>query len=98
MKPENVQILDDGFGNQWEKCGKDCELEIVRPGKVQCEKENCPLYQRTMRIPEPAGYWVIPEENRKQPVADVPTWLERFEKRTLYGWTWEPYQPNDKRS
>ena len=30
--------LDDGFGNQWHKCelGKDCGLEIVRPGKTQC--------------------------------------------------------------
>lgn len=30
-------LLDDGFGNQWQKCGhKGCGLEIVRPGKVQC--------------------------------------------------------------
>lgn len=40
--PKTVQILDDGFGNQWEKCGEDCELEIVRPGKVQCERNTCP--------------------------------------------------------
>lgn len=31
--------LDDGFGNQWRKCGKaDCDLKIVRLGKVQCVK------------------------------------------------------------
>jgi len=30
-------MLDDGFGNCWEKCNKeDCGLEVVRPGKVQC--------------------------------------------------------------
>lgn len=29
--------LDDGFGNLWDKCrAKECDLEIVRPGKVQC--------------------------------------------------------------
>jgi hypothetical protein len=27
----------DGFGNYWLLCDrKDCALEIVRPGKVQC--------------------------------------------------------------
>ena len=32
-------LLDDGFGNVWEKCAfDDCALEIVRPGKVQCER------------------------------------------------------------
>lgn len=32
------EILDDGFGNSWRKCNKkNCALEIVRPGKVQCE-------------------------------------------------------------
>ena len=33
--------VDDGFGNVWE-CEKGytaavCKLEVVRPGKVQCE-------------------------------------------------------------
>jgi hypothetical protein len=42
----NDRLLDDGFGNVWEKCDhEDCALEIVRPGKVQCERceyENVP--------------------------------------------------------
>jgi DNA modification methylase len=29
--------VDDGFGNQWAKCGPDCAMQIVRPGKVQCD-------------------------------------------------------------
>ena len=34
--------LDDGFGNRWPKCGdSNCEMEIVRPGKVQCNREGC---------------------------------------------------------
>jgi hypothetical protein len=34
---EDSRLLDDGFGNIWEKClNEDCALEIVRPGKVQC--------------------------------------------------------------
>lgn len=29
--------VDDGFGNVWLLCGReDCDLDIVRPGKVQC--------------------------------------------------------------
>lgn len=32
-------LLDDGFGNVWEQCAYEpCGLEIVRPGKVQCER------------------------------------------------------------
>lgn len=32
-------LLDDGFGNVWEQCEYEpCGLEIVRPGKVQCER------------------------------------------------------------
>ena len=42
-KPEAVEILDDGFGNKWEKCSATCALEIVRPGKVQCTAEGCPF-------------------------------------------------------
>lgn len=39
---DESDFLDDGFGNRWEKCGPDCCLEIVRPGKVQCEADHCP--------------------------------------------------------
>lgn len=28
--------VDDGFGNVWARCSEDCEMEVVRPGKVQC--------------------------------------------------------------
>lgn len=29
--------ISDGFGSVWFKCHrKDCALEVVRPGKVQC--------------------------------------------------------------
>ena len=32
-----VMVLDDGFGNEWMLCDREpCDLEIVRPGKVQC--------------------------------------------------------------
>jgi len=29
--------IEDGFGNSWPLCKRDCALEIVRPGKVQCD-------------------------------------------------------------
>lgn len=36
-KPE-PRWIEDGFGNYWELCDReDCGLQIVRPGKVQCE-------------------------------------------------------------
>lgn len=33
--------VEDGFGSGWEKCHEDCGLQVVRPGKVQC---NCSFY------------------------------------------------------
>lgn len=31
------EIIEDGFGNGWEKCGRDdCDLQVVRPGSAQC--------------------------------------------------------------
>lgn len=36
-KATEVNTIQDGFGNQWAKCGHlKCDLQIVRPGKVQC--------------------------------------------------------------
>lgn len=40
------EVLDDGFGNRWVKCGPDCKLEIVRPGKVQCACDKNPELRR----------------------------------------------------
>lgn len=38
------KVLDDGFGNQWLMCAHPkCDLQIVRPGKVQC-KVQCSEY------------------------------------------------------
>lgn len=33
----NFGELDDGFGNTWPLCRQGCEMQIVRPGKVQCD-------------------------------------------------------------
>lgn len=34
-----VPMLEDGFGTAWQRCalGMQCRLQIVRPGKVQCD-------------------------------------------------------------
>ena len=42
QEPSNPNVLDDGFGNQWLKCSRPggCGLQIVRPGKVQCDCEQ----------------------------------------------------------
>lgn len=39
---EKDKYIDDGFGNRWNRLCPNCgaELEIVRPGKVQCS-EGC---------------------------------------------------------
>jgi hypothetical protein len=42
-------------------------------------------------IPDPAGYWEFPDGGY-QPVATVPSWVERVRKKVLYGLTWKPYQ------
>jgi hypothetical protein len=37
------RFIEDGFGGRWPKCEKpDCQLEVVRPGKVQCGDCECP--------------------------------------------------------
>lgn len=38
---EASPVLDDGFGNAWAKCGPECDMQIVRPGKVQCSGNHC---------------------------------------------------------
>ena len=30
------EYITDGFGNEWLKCGPDCDIKVVRPGKVEC--------------------------------------------------------------
>lgn len=34
----------DGFGSEWIRCGPNCDLQVVRPGKVQCNETDpsCP--------------------------------------------------------
>jgi len=45
-------LIDDGFGNSWPKCEQEnCELEVVRPGKVQCSSETCPRQVKADVLP-----------------------------------------------
>lgn len=32
--------IDDGHGNVWALCKPNCQMQIVRPGKVQCECDS----------------------------------------------------------
>lgn len=34
--------VSDGFGATWFRCGVDCDLEVVRPGRVQCRCDGNP--------------------------------------------------------
>lgn len=38
-----AQTVEDGFGGTWVKCSPTCDLQVVRPGKVQCSCEEPPL-------------------------------------------------------
>jgi hypothetical protein len=36
-----AEVITDGFGSEWEKClRRDCDLQVVRPGKVQCNGDH----------------------------------------------------------
>lgn len=38
-QPLDSDIVEDGFGSAWEKCGlADCDLHVVRPGTAQCTR------------------------------------------------------------
>ena len=35
------ELIEDGFGSCWEKCDSPtCSLQVVRPGKAQCNYEQ----------------------------------------------------------
>ena len=37
-------VVEDDCGNYWEKCSENCDLAVVRPGKVQCSGYCDALY------------------------------------------------------
>lgn len=39
-----TECVDDGFGNACRRCGPDCDLQVVRPGRFQCNcaDDDCP--------------------------------------------------------
>lgn len=41
MENKAAETIRDGFGNTWTTCGPGCQLEIVRPGKTQCNRPDC---------------------------------------------------------
>ena len=41
-------IIEDGFGSTWSKCHEHCGLNVVRPGKVQCECDGIHRYLTQM--------------------------------------------------
>jgi hypothetical protein len=48
-----ARSVDDGFGNVYPKCGREnCALELVRPGKVQCEHPGCGGLWQHLRVVE----------------------------------------------
>lgn len=54
MSFDDFGQIHDGFGSCWDRCGDDCDLHIVRPGKAQCNEDgvNCPLVDHKRPPPE----------------------------------------------
>lgn len=57
--------VEDTFGGVWERCKPDCKLQVVRPGKVQCECDfDCPCgghieyhLESDLRWPQVSGWF-----------------------------------------
>lgn len=48
------RTIDDDFGSVWRLCERaDCDLQVVRPGKVQCrgewEPNGCPQVPKALK-------------------------------------------------
>lgn len=56
---DEFRWIDDGFGSWWKLCEKeDCGLQVVRPGKVQC---NCE-YSLNEYEPSNIGRWMVVDD------------------------------------
>lgn len=33
-------VIEDGHGSSWRRCGAGCDLDVVRPGQVQCNRTS----------------------------------------------------------
>lgn len=42
--PDRMEVVHDGFGDNFVRCGKDCSAHFARPGVVQCNGDGlkCP--------------------------------------------------------
>lgn len=49
QEKQPVDEIEDGFGGYWTTCGSGCDLQVVRPGKVQCNRTTatCPDAEET---------------------------------------------------
>lgn len=45
-------VIEDGHGNAWVRCSPSCDMEVVRPGKVQCscDEETVMLGDEVARL------------------------------------------------
>jgi hypothetical protein len=43
IQTQNSEWIEDGYGSIWRKCGeKDCGKFVVKIGKYDCFKDDCP--------------------------------------------------------
>jgi hypothetical protein len=57
VDPDDDEYVRDGHGNEWAKCGPDCDMEVVRVGKVQCSCREQQVNPELTNELEPKQVW-----------------------------------------
>jgi hypothetical protein len=57
VDPDDDEYVRDGHGNEWAKCGPDCDMEVVRVGKVQCSCREQQVKPELTNEPESKQIW-----------------------------------------
>jgi hypothetical protein len=61
VDPDDNEYVSDGHGNEWMRCGPDCDMEVVRVGKVQCSCRELEqqVEPELTNEPEPKPIWEV---------------------------------------
>jgi len=76
------EMIEDGFGNAWQKCGPGCHLEFVRPGKVQCLCDYDPSSPHEEGLPD-CPYCAFDDEMTEEEIDAAMQLIEESEILTM---------------
>jgi hypothetical protein len=57
VDPDDDEYVSDGHGNEWVRCGPYCDMEVVRPGKVQCSCQEQYVELELTNEPQAKQVW-----------------------------------------